>query len=79
MKLLDTYWFPEGFQSIEDISFKQTQKISQKLKQLDEDTAKAIQSQRSKESLVKVKEEVGKRLKELGVEEARGSILKGWP
>ena len=57
----------EGFQSIEDISQANPEDIS-KIEAIDEDTAKELIT-RSKESLVKVKEEVGKRLKELGVEE----------
>ena len=39
-----------------------------KIEAIDEDTAKELIS-RSKESLIKLKEEVGKRLKELGVED----------
>ena len=57
----------EGFQSIEEISQANAEDIS-KIEAIDEETAKELIS-RSKESLVKVKEEVGKRLKELGVEE----------
>ena len=57
----------EGFQSIEEISQAKAEDIS-KIEAIDEDTAKELIT-RSKESLVKVKEEVGKRLKELGVED----------
>ena len=57
----------EGFQSIEEISQANPEDIS-KVEAIDEDTAKELIT-RSKESLVKVKEEVGKRLKELGVED----------
>ena len=57
----------EGFQSIDEISQANAEDIS-KIEAIDEETAKELIS-RSKESLIKVKEEVGKRLKELGVEE----------
>ncbi len=57
----------EGFQGIEEISQAKPEDIS-KIEAIDEDTAKELIS-RSKESLIKVKEEVGKRLKELGVED----------
>ncbi len=57
----------EGFQGIEEISQASAEDIS-KIEAIDEDTAKELIT-RSKESLIKVKEEVGKRLKELGVEE----------
>ena len=57
----------EGFQGIEEISQANAEDIS-KIEAIDEETAKELIS-RSKESLIKVKEEVGKRLKELGVEE----------
>ncbi len=57
----------EGFQGIEEISQANAEDIS-KIEAIDEDTAKELIT-RSKESLIKVKEEVGKRLKELGVEE----------
>ena len=53
----------EGFQSIEEISQAKAEDIS-KIEAIDEDTAKELIT-RSKESLVKVKEEIGKRLKEL--------------
>ena len=58
----------EGFQSIEEISQAKPEDIS-KIEAIDEDTAKELIS-RSKENLVKEKEEVGKKLKELGVEES---------
>ena len=57
----------EGFQSIDEISQAKAEDIS-KIEAIDEDTAKELIT-RSKETLIKVKEEVGKRLKELGVEE----------
>ena len=57
----------EGFQSIEEISQANPEDIS-RIEAIDEDTAKELIA-RSKESLIKVKEEVGKRLKELGVED----------
>ena len=57
----------EGFQSIEEISQADADEIS-KIEAIDEDTAKELIN-RSKESLIKMKEEVGKRLKELGVED----------
>ena len=57
----------EGFQSIEEISQANADDIS-KIEAIDEETAKELIS-RSKESLIKMKEEVGKRLKELGVED----------
>ena len=57
----------EGFQSIEEISQANPDDIS-KIEAIDEDTAKEL-IERSKESLIKVKEEVGKKLKELGVED----------
>ena len=64
----------EGFQTIEDISQSAPDDIA-KIEAIDEDTAKELIT-RSKESLVKVKEEVGKKLKELGVEDELIS-LKG--
>ena len=57
----------EGFQSIEEISQSKEEDIS-KIEAIDENTAKELIS-RSKENLIKEKEEVGKKLKELGVEE----------
>ena len=57
----------EGFQSIEEISQANPEEIS-KIEAIDEDTAKELIT-RSKESIIKLKQEVGKRLKELGVEE----------
>ena len=58
----------EGFQSIEDISQSKPDDIS-KIEAIDEDTAKELIS-RSKENLIKEKEAVGKKLKELGVEDS---------
>jgi len=58
----------EGFQSIDEISQANPEDIA-KIEAIDEDTAKELIS-RSKENLIKEKEEVGKRLKELGVEES---------
>ena len=58
----------EGFQSIEEISQSQPEEIA-KIEAIDEDTAKELIS-RSRENLIKEKEEVGKKLKELGVEES---------
>ena len=65
----------EGFQSIEEISQAKAEDIS-KIEAIDEDTAKELIT-RSKESLIKVKEEVGKRLKRI---RCRGRIdkLKGY-
>ena len=63
-----------SFQTIEDISQSAPDDIA-KIEAIDEDTAKELIT-RSKESLVKVKEEVGKKLKELGVEDALTN-LKG--
>jgi N utilization substance protein A len=58
----------EGFQSIEEISQSLPEDIA-KIEAIDEDTAKELIS-RSKETLVKEKEAVGKKLKELGVEDS---------
>ena len=58
----------EGFQSIDEISQANPEDIA-KIEAIDEDTAKELIS-RSKENLIKEKEEVGKKLKELGVEES---------
>ena len=58
----------EGFQSIEEISNASPDDIA-KIEAIDEETAKELIS-RSKENLIKEKEEVGKKLKELGVEDA---------
>ena len=58
----------EGFQSIEDISTSTPEDIS-KIEAIDEETAKELIS-RSKENLIKEKEAVGRKLKELGVEES---------
>ena len=58
----------EGFQSIEEISNASPDDIA-KIEAIDEETAKELIN-RSKENLIKEKEEVGKKLKELGVEDA---------
>ena len=58
----------EGFQSIEDIAQSKPEDIS-KIDAIDEDTAKELIN-RSKETLIKEKEEVAQKLKELGVEES---------
>ena len=58
----------EGFQSIEEISNASPDDIA-KIEAIDEETAKELIS-RSKENLIREKEEVGKKLKELGVEDA---------
>tara|TARA_B100000963_G_scaffold249650_1_gene218646 strand:+ start:1023 stop:2609 length:1587 start_codon:yes stop_codon:yes gene_type:complete len=57
----------EGFQNIEDISQAKHEDI-EKIEGIDIDTAKELIN-RSKENLIKVKEQVGKKLKELGVED----------
>ena len=57
----------EGFQSIEEISQANPEDIS-KIEAIDEDTAQEL-IKRSKESLVKVQEEISKKLIELGVED----------
>ena len=61
-----SYWFLRVF-SIEEISQAEPDSIS-KIEAIDDDTAKEL-IKRSKESLIKVEEEVSKRLKELGVED----------
>ena len=58
----------EGFTSIEDISQSTPENIS-KIEAIDEETAKELIN-RSKETLVKEKEAVAQKLKELGVEES---------
>ena len=58
----------EGFQSIEDISQSKPEDI-EKIEGIDLDTAKELIN-RSKENLIKEREEVSKKLKELGVEES---------
>ena len=58
----------EGFQGIEEISQATPEDIS-KIEGIDEDTAKELIN-RSKENLIKEKEEIGKKLKELGVEDS---------
>ena len=57
----------EGFTSIEEIAQSSPEKIS-KIDAIDEETAKELIN-RSKETLVKEKEAVAKKLKDLGVEE----------
>ena len=57
----------EGFPGIEDISQSTPEAIS-KIEAIDEETAKELIN-RSKETLIKEKEAVAKKLKELGVEE----------
>ncbi len=57
----------EGFQSIEEISQAKPEDI-EKIEAIDTETAKELIN-RSKENLIKVKEEVGKKLKELGVDD----------
>jgi len=58
----------EGFQGIEEISQSNPDEIS-RIEGIDEDTAKELIN-RSKENLIKEKEEIGKKLKELGVEDS---------
>ena len=58
----------EGFQSIEDISQSKPEDI-EKIEGIDLDTAKELIN-RSKENLIKEREEVSKKLKELGVEDS---------
>jgi|TARA_B100001093_G_scaffold478508_1_gene506740 transcription termination/antitermination protein NusA len=58
----------EGFQSIEEISQVSPEDIA-KIEAIDESTAQEL-IKRSKENLIKEKEEVAKKLKELGVEDA---------
>tara|TARA_Y100000591_G_scaffold332471_1_gene369925 strand:+ start:1088 stop:2629 length:1542 start_codon:yes stop_codon:yes gene_type:complete len=58
----------EGFQSIEEISQSKPEDIA-KIEAIDEETANELIA-RSKENLIKEKEEVSKKLKELGVEES---------
>ena len=57
----------EGFQSIEEISQAKAEDI-EKIAAIDTETAQELIN-RSKENLIKVKEEVSKKLKELGVED----------
>ena len=57
----------EGFHGVEEISQASPEDIA-KIEAIDEDTAKELIN-RSKETLIKEKEEVGKKLKELGVED----------
>ena len=58
----------EGLQSIEEISQSNPEDIT-KIEGIDEGTAKEL-IERSKENLIKQKEEVSKKLKELGVEQS---------
>ena len=58
----------EGFPTIEDIAQSTPENIS-KIDAIDEDTAKELIN-RSKETLVKEKEAISQKLKDLGVEEA---------
>ena len=58
----------EGFQSIDDISQSKPEDI-EKIEGIDLDTAKELIN-RSKENLIKEREEVSKKLKELGVEDS---------
>ena len=58
----------EGLQSIEEISQSKTDDLT-KIEGIDESTAQELIN-RSKENLIKEKEEISKKLKELGVEEA---------
>jgi len=57
----------EGFSSIEEINQSTKDEIS-KIDGIDENTAKELQ-ERAKEYLIKEKENIGKKLKDLGVEE----------
>ena len=57
----------EGFQGIEEISNAKPEDIA-KIEAIDEETAKELIS-RSKENLIREKEEVGRKLKELGVDD----------
>ena len=58
----------EGFSSIEEINQAKIEEIT-KIEAIDENTAKELKD-RASESLKKEKEDISKRLKELGVEEA---------
>ena len=58
----------EGFTSIEDIAQSSPENIS-KIDAIDEDTAKELIT-RSKETLVKEKEAISQKLKDLGVEDS---------
>jgi len=57
----------EGFSNIEEIAKSSTEDIS-KIEGIDANTAKEL-NERSKEYLIKEKEDIGKKLKELGVSE----------
>ena len=67
MKLLGQLLVAEGFSSIEEIHQSNTEEIT-KIEGIDEDTAKELK-ERAKEYLKKEKEDIGKKLKELGVED----------
>ena len=58
----------EGFSSIEEIAKSSVEDIS-KIEGIDANTAKEL-NERSKDYLIKEKEDIGKKLKELGVEDA---------
>ena len=58
----------EGFQGIEEISQAKTEEIA-RIEGIDDGTAEELIN-RSKENIIKEKEEVAKKLKELGVEES---------
>ena len=58
----------EGFGSIEEINQSKLEDIS-KIEAIDENTAKELK-ERAKEYLIKEKEDIGKKLKDLGVEDA---------
>jgi len=58
----------EGFSSIEEIN-QSTQDNISKIEGIDENTAKELK-ERAKEYLIKEKENIGKKLKDLGVDEA---------
>jgi len=58
----------EGFSSIEEIDQSKVEEIS-KIEAIDENTAKELK-ERAQEYLKKEKEDIGKKLKELGVEDA---------
>jgi len=58
----------EGFSSIEEIAQAPTDEVS-KIEAIDENTAKELK-ERAEEFLKKEKEDIGKKLKELGVEDA---------
>ena len=57
----------EGFSTIEEINQSSEEEIS-KIEGIDKDTAKELK-ERAKEYLIKEKEDIGKKLKELGVDD----------